>query len=116
MKKNGFIEGAIIATLAIFISKFIGIIYITPFHSIVGYEGGALYGYAYQIYNFFLVISTAGIPLAISKLTSEYNSLGKINEKNYMLKASQKFIFFFSLILVIKLAGKSSIVLYLLSI
>ena len=98
MKKNGFIEGAIIATLAIFISKFIGIIYITPFHSIVGYEGGALYGYAYQIYNFFLVISTAGIPLAISKLTSEYNSLGKVNEKNYMLKASQKFIFFFSLI------------------
>ncbi len=98
MKKNGFIEGAIIATLAIFISKFIGIIYITPFHSIVGYEGGALYGYAYQIYNFFLVISTAGIPLAISKLTSEYNSLGKVNEKNYMLKASQKFIFIFSLI------------------
>ena len=57
MKKSGFIEGAIIATLAIFISKFIGIIYAIPFYSIVGNQGGALYGYAYNIYNLFLSIS-----------------------------------------------------------
>lgn len=98
MKKSGFIDGAIIATLAIFISKFLGIIYVTPFHSIVDYNGAALYGYAYQIYNLFLMISTAGIPLAISKLTSEYNSLGKNNEKNYVFKASQKIIIIFSII------------------
>ncbi len=98
MKKSNFIEGAIIATLAIFISKFIGIIYIIPFQSIVSYEGAALYGYAYQIYNLFLIISTAGIPLAISKLTSEYNSLGKIKERNYMFKSARKFILIFSII------------------
>ena len=81
MKKNGFIDGAIIAVIAIFITKFLGIIYAIPFNSMVGSKGGALYGYAYNIYNLFLIISSAGIPLAISKLVSEYNEQGKLIEK-----------------------------------
>lgn len=98
MKKNNFLEGALIATIAIFLTKFLGIIYVIPFYSIVGDQGGALYGYAYNIYNFFLVISSAGIPLAISKLTSEYNTLKKYKEKKYMFNEAQKIIFIFSFI------------------
>lgn len=98
MKKSGFMEGAIIATLAIFLTKFMGIIYVIPFYSIVGAKGGALYGYAYNIYNLFLIISSAGIPLAISKLTSEYNTLHKEKEKEYMFKTTQKVILLFSVI------------------
>ena len=66
MKKNGFMEGAIIATIAIIISKVLGVLYVIPFYKIIGEQGGALYGYAYNIYNIFLIISSAGIPLAIS--------------------------------------------------
>ena len=76
MKKNTFINGAIIATLAIFISKFLGLVYVIPFNAIVGEQSGALYGYAYTIYNLFLAISTIGLPPAMSKLISEYNTLG----------------------------------------
>ena len=65
MKKNGFMEGAIIATIAIIISKVLGVLYVIPFYKIIGEQGGALYGYAYNIYNIFLIISSAGIPLAI---------------------------------------------------
>lgn len=97
MKKSNFLEGALIATIAIFFTKFLGIVYVIPFYSIVGDQGGALYGYAYTIYNFFLVISSAGIPLAISKLTSEYNALKKYKEKKYMFNTAQKLIFAFSL-------------------
>ena len=43
-----------------------------------------------NIYNFFLIISSAGIPLAISKITSEYNTLGKLKEKTYMFKYFKK--------------------------
>ncbi len=98
MKKSGFMEGAIIATLAIFFTKFLGIIYVIPFYSIVGTQGGALYGYAYNIYNLFLIISTAGIPLAISKLTSEYNTLNMKREKAYMFKSTQRIILIFSVV------------------
>ena len=98
MKKSGFLEGAFIATLAIFFTKFLGIIYVIPFYSIVGSQGGALYGYAYNIYNLFLIISSAGIPLAISKLTSEYNALKMYKEKEYMFKAAKKIINIFSII------------------
>lgn len=36
MKKNGFMEGAIIATIAIIISKVLGVLYVIPFYKIIG--------------------------------------------------------------------------------
>ena len=76
MKKNAFMEGAVIATLGIILVKFIGLIYVIPFNAIIGEKGGALYGYGYNIYNLFLSVSSAGFPFAISKITSEYSALG----------------------------------------
>lgn len=98
MKKNEFIEGALIATIAIILSKILGVLYVIPFYNIIGENGGSLYGYAYNIYNFFLIISSAGIPLAISKITSEYNTLGKHKEKTYMFKYAKKIIRIFSIV------------------
>lgn len=98
LKKNEFIEGALIATIAIILSKILGVLYVIPFYKIIGENGGSLYGYAYNIYNFFLIISSAGIPLAISKITSEYNTLGKQKEKTFMFKYAKKIIFIFSVI------------------
>lgn len=81
IKKNNFVQGAFIATLGIVISKLMGILYVIPFYSIVGEKGGALYGYGYTIYLVFMAISSAGIPLAISKIISEYQTLGYYNAK-----------------------------------
>ena len=98
MKKSSFLEGAFIATFAIIFTKALGIIYVIPFYSIIGEQGGALYGYSYTIYNLFLSLSTVGFPLAISKLTSEYNTLGLYNEKLRLYKISRNVIFVFSLV------------------
>lgn len=76
MKKDTFVKGALISTICVILAKVLGIIYVIPFNSIIGSQGGALYGYAYNIYSVFLSLSTVGIPLAISKLVSEYSSLG----------------------------------------
>lgn len=81
MKKNGFVQGAFIATIGIVLAKVLGILYVIPFYSIIGEKGGALYGYAYSIYLVFMAISSAGIPLAISKITSEYQTLGNYEAK-----------------------------------
>lgn len=97
LKKSSFLEGAFIATLCIIISKILGVIYVIPFYDIIGEQGGTLYGYAYNIYNVFLTISSAGIPLAISKLTSEYNTLNMHDKKTRMYNLATKAIIFFSI-------------------
>lgn len=81
MKKNSFVAGAFITTFGIVVSKILGILYVIPFHAIIGERGGALYGYAYTIYLIFMSLSTAGIPLAISRIVSEYQTLGYYNAK-----------------------------------
>ena len=81
MYKNSFVKGAIITTAGIVITKLLGILYVIPFHAIIGEQGGALYGYAYTIYLIFMSLSSAGIPLAISKVISEYQTLGYLNAK-----------------------------------
>ena len=76
MRKNSFVEGTIIATLAIVFTKILGMLYVIPFYSIIGSQGSSLYSYAYNIYMIFLSISSAGIPTAMSKIVSEYESQG----------------------------------------
>ena len=73
MKKSSFVEGTIIATLSIVIVKILGMFYVIPFYALIGVEGAALYAYAYNIYVIFLDISSAGLPIAISKVINEFN-------------------------------------------
>lgn len=86
MKKNNFINGALIATIGIVLTKFLGVVYVIPFYAIIGESNIALYGYAYTIYNLFLSLSTVGIPPAMSKLISEYNTLEYYNTKERAYK------------------------------
>ena len=99
MKKNSLIEGALVATIGIIIVKIIGLLYVIPFNAIVGEQGGALYGYAYNIYNLFLAISSAGFPFAISKLTSEYSALGYNQAIKDTYKISIKIISIISIVI-----------------
>ena len=81
LKKNSFVEGTIIATIAIVLVKILGMLYVIPFYGMLDGKGTALYGYAYTIYSIFVSLASAGIPLAISKLVSEYQALGYYNIK-----------------------------------
>ena len=101
MKKNSFINGALIATFAIVFTKFLGIVYVIPFYAIIGEANIALYGYAYTIYNLFLALSTVGIPPAMSKLISEYNTLGYYNTKERAYKIGKKLLISLGVILFI---------------
>lgn len=113
MLKNGFVKGAFITTLGIVITKILGILYVIPFHNIIGEDGGALYGYAYTIYVLFMSLSSAGIPLAISKIVSEYQTLGYYNAKKRAFEMGKKisllfgFIAFLILLIFAPLIAKS---------
>ncbi len=86
MKKQSFIEGTMVGTVATIICKVLGLLYVIPFRAIVGSSGGALYGYGYNIYTVFLSLATSGIPIAMSKIISEYNTL----EMNYAKERAYK--------------------------
>lgn len=73
---NKLLKGTMLLTGAAFLSKFLGMIYVIPFNELVGDKGGELYFYAYNPYTILLSISTVGVPLALSKIVSRYNSLG----------------------------------------
>ena len=76
-KKSTFFGGAaILAVSAIFV-KVIGAIYRIPLGNILPDDVMGDYNAAYNIYNFFLTISTAGLPLALSKLVSEAQARGR---------------------------------------
>lgn len=98
MKKNSFVEGTFIATFAIILVKILGVLYVIPFYKIIGEDGGSLYSYAYNVYSLFLNISTAGIPIAISKIISEYNTLEMYEVKEKSYKIGRNFILIISVI------------------
>ena len=99
MKKSSFIEGTIIATLAIIITKIMGMLYVIPFYSMVGEKGSALYAYGYNIYVIFLDISSAGLPLALSKIIKEYNTLKMMDAKKRAYHIGIKMVLFLSILI-----------------
>ena len=92
MKKQSFIEGTMVGTIATIICKILGLIYVIPFRAIVGAQGGALYGYGYNIYMVFLSLATSGIPIAMSKIISEYNTMEMHYAKNRAYKLGSRLI------------------------
>ena len=101
MKKSSFINGALIATVGIVVTKFLGILYVIPFYAIIGESSIALYGYAYTIYNLFLSLSTVGIPPAMSKLISEYNTLEYYDTKERAYKLGKTLLITLGIVLFI---------------
>ncbi len=76
-KGQNFLHGAAIYTVGIVIIKILGAIYKIPLGNILGDEGFGYFDAAYKLFNVFLTISTAGLPVAVSRLVSEANELGR---------------------------------------
>lgn len=92
MKKTSFLEGALIGVIGVVICKILGLIYVIPFYAIIGSQGGALYSYAYSIYSIFVSLASSGIPTAMSKVVSEYDTLGFNNTKERAYKIGSRII------------------------
>ena len=75
-KKQSFLHGAALLAIATFVVKIIGAIYKLPLKGIIGDEGYSYFSTAYDIYTVLLLISTAGLPVAMSRMISQATSLG----------------------------------------
>ncbi|RIU89668.1 putative polysaccharide biosynthesis protein [Oceanobacillus picturae] len=83
---SNIIRGTMLLTGASFLSKLLGMLYVIPFNALVGETGGALFQFAYIPYSIFISISTIGVPLAVSKFVSKYNSVGDYETGMRMFK------------------------------
>ena len=79
-KKSTFFGGAAILAAGIAIVKLIGALYKIPLGNVLDDEGYGHFNNAYVIYNLLLMISTAGLPVALSKSISEASTLGRRNQ------------------------------------
>ena len=79
-QKNTFYGGAAVLTISAMIIKVMGAIYRIPLGNIVSDEVMADYNSAYNIYTVLLTLSTAGLPVAVSKCISEAHALGRRNQ------------------------------------
>ena len=75
-KKQSFLHGTMLLAMATAIVKVIGALYKIPLNAIIGEQGFGYYSTAYEIYTVLLMISTAGLPVAMSRMISQASSLG----------------------------------------
>lgn len=87
MSGSNILRGTMLLTGATFLSKLLGMLYVIPFNALVGDTGGALFTYAYNPYMILISISTLGVPLAVSKFISKYNTLGDYETGRRMFKS-----------------------------
>lgn len=87
------LQGGVLASAAI-LGRIIGLIYRIPLTSVIGDLGNNYYGCAFDIYNIFLLISSYSLPMAVSRIVSDYRSKGESRNAYRVLKCAFLFAMF----------------------
>ena len=88
-KKQNFLQGTALLAMATAIVKVIGALYKIPLNAIIGEQGFGYFNTAYEIYNVLLMISTAGLPVAMSRMISQASSLSHYNQVRRVYKTAR---------------------------
>ncbi|MDR0299422.1 MAG: polysaccharide biosynthesis protein [Streptococcaceae bacterium] len=83
------VSGTAWLSAANIISRLLGAIYIIPWYAWMAphsAEANALFSMGYNVYAFFILLSTVGIPAAIAKEISKYHALNDENTANRLLR------------------------------
>ncbi len=91
-KKSNFILQAGILAAAGFISRIIGLLYVSPVAAIIGTVGLGYYSSAYTYYTIILLISSYSIPSAISKVIAQKLSLREYKNAHRIFVCSMYYV------------------------
>ena len=80
-KGQNFLHGAAIYAAGVVVIKILGFIYKFVIMRVMSDAGYGYFMVAYNVFNVFLTISTAGIPVALSRMISEADALGLERQK-----------------------------------
>ena len=76
-KRPSFLSGVFLLSLSAMLVKVTGLVTKIPLLRLLGAEGMGYYNTAYEVYAFLFVLSTAGLPVALSVLVSEERGDGE---------------------------------------
>ena len=76
--RRSFLSGVLVLTVSNILVKFAGLFFKIPMNYAVGDAGMGYYNAAYSVYTLFYMISTAGLPVALSVMISEARAGGNI--------------------------------------
>lgn len=85
---NTFFGGAAILASGVLIVKLIGALYKIPLGRILSTAAFSDFNSAYYVYSLLIVISTGGLPVALSKMVSEANTLDRYNQVHKTFRLS----------------------------
>ena len=88
MSKRTFLQGAVVLGIAGLIIKVLGAVFRIPLANIIGDTGMGYYQTAYPVYVLLLTLSTAGIPVAISRMVAERNAVDNPNAAYQVFRVS----------------------------
>ncbi|MDD4200718.1 MAG: polysaccharide biosynthesis protein [Eubacteriales bacterium] len=89
MSKKSLVTSTAVLAAAGLIVKILGAFFRIPLTNWIGAVGMANYAPAYAIYSVLLVISTAGLPVATSKMVSERYAVGQFREADRVFRISK---------------------------
>ncbi len=101
LKKQTFIQGAIILLAAGIINRLLGFIPRIALPRIIGAEGVGLYQQGYPFFIVLVTLITGGIPLAVAKLVAEAESAGMPDRSKRILNISLRFTLAFGLLMLV---------------
>jgi len=104
-QKQNYLHGAAILAAGIAVIKLLGAVYKIPLGNILGDVGYGHFMVAYNIYNVFLTMATAGFPVALSRMISEAHTL----ERPMQVKR----IFSVSLVLLAAIGAVSAVIMFM---
>lgn len=88
-KKQTFLHGAALLAGAAALVKALGALYKIPLNAILGAQGFGYFNTAYQIYSVLLLVSTAGLPVAMSRMISHASALGRFSQVRQVYRVAR---------------------------
>ena len=95
---SSFMAQAFILAAAAIITRVMGFLYKLPIINMIGDEGIGIYGMGGVVYNFFYILSSAGLPAAVSRMVSARLALKQNGNAHEVFKVSLKFALIIGLI------------------
>jgi len=85
---QNYLHGAVVLLCANVVVKIIGAVFKIPLSNLIGKEGIGIFNIAYNIYTALFVLSTAGLPVAVSKMIAEKAAKGQYEEAEKIFKVA----------------------------